>query len=81
MPEWLETITQFPIYRYGLIFFALVLIVPAIVSGNMAQHLVTKIFKQPSSTPEHLKSLLGNLIIFIACTAVIIYAIYVYIIN
>ena len=81
MPDWLETISQLPIYRYGLIFFAVVLLIPAIVSGNMAQHLVTSILKDPSSISKHLKPLFGNLAIFIICAAIIIYTIYIYVIN
>ena len=81
MPDWLETISQLPIYRYGLIFFAVALLIPAIVSGNMVQHLVTLVFKDPASISKHLKYLLGNLVIFFICAAVILYAIYIYAFN
>ena len=81
MPDWLVTISEFPIYRYGLIFFAVVLLIPALVSGNMAQHIITLIIKNRSSFAKHLKPLLGNLTIFIICTAIICYAVYIYFIN
>ena len=81
MPDWLVTISEFPIYRYGLIFFAVVLLIPALVSGNMAQHIITLIIKNRSSFAKQLKPLLGNLTIFIICTAIICYAVYIYFIN
>jgi hypothetical protein len=81
MPDWLVTISEFPIYRYGLIFFAVVLLVPAVVSGNMVQHIITSIIKDRSSASSQLKPLFGNLAIFIICAAIIYYAVYIYLIN
>ena len=81
MPDWLVTISEFPIYRYGLIFFAVVLLVPAVVSGNMVQHIITSIIKDRSSASSQLKPLLGNLAIFIICAAIIYYTVYIYLIN
>ena len=76
--EFIREIPNLPIYRYGLVLFAVLLIVPAIVSGNMVQHLATKIVRREISISDGFKALAGNLLVFITSVGVICYAIYVY---
>jgi len=61
MPDFLQALMEWPIYRYGLIFFAIVSIVPAIVSANMTQHLASKIIQSPISIKLHGLGFLSNL--------------------
>lgn len=79
MPDFLQTLMEWPIYRYGLIFFAIVSIVPAIVSANMTQHLASKIIQSPGSIKQHGLGLLANLALCLACSTIIYIAIRIYI--
>ncbi len=79
--DFIREIPNLPIYRFGLVLFALLLIVPAIVSGNMVQHLATRIVSKKLSLSQGIKPLAGNFLIFIASVGIICYAIYVYLVQ
>ena len=81
MPDFLQALMEWPVYRYGLVFFAVVSIVPAIVSANMTQHLASKIIQSPSSIKQHGLGLIGNLALCLGCSTIIYFAIRIYITN
>jgi len=66
-----------PVYRYGLMLFALLAIVPAIVSGNMAQHLASKLTKNQIDM-KTIKQLALNLVVFIGCVSLILFTLITY---
>ena len=78
--DFIREIPNLAIYRYGLVLFAVLLIVPAIVSGNMVQHLATKIINKETTLNAGFKSLAGNFLVFIISVGIICYAIYSYVI-
>ena len=66
------------IHRYGWLFVAAVALIPALVSGNMLQFYLTKLFRQKAPVAVLLKPVLGNLLILVICTTVIATAMYLH---
>jgi hypothetical protein len=81
MLDFLQSLMEWPVYRYGLIFFAVVAFVPAIVSANMTQHLASKIIQSPRSIKQHGLGFLGNLALCLGCSTIIYFAVRIYITN
>ncbi len=79
MMDLIQSVMEWPVYRYGLLFFALISVVPAIVSANMVQHLASKIIQTPASFAQHVIALLFNLTICLVCATIIYFAVRIYI--
>ena len=77
MFDFIIELSALPVYSYGLVLFSLIAIVPAIVSGNMAQHLASQLVKG-NATTQNAKNLALNLIIFIACVGWILFTLITY---
>ena len=77
MFNFINEISAMPVYRYGLMLFALLAIVPAIVSGNMAQHLASKLTKNHIDM-KTIKQLALNLAVFIGCVSLILFTLITY---
>lgn len=77
MFNFINEISAMPVYRYGLMLFALLAIVPAIVSGNMAQHLASKLTKNQIDM-KTIKQLALNLVVFIGCVSLILFTLITY---
>jgi len=75
----LESIFTSPHYSYGWLVLAVLAILPAIVSGNIIQHDLCKLFNRKASLIQSAKPLLFNVTILLLCIAVIAYAFYLYI--
>jgi hypothetical protein len=74
-----ETLYNSPHYTYGWIILAVLAILPAIVSGNLIQHDLSKYLSGKISLKKILKPMLYNMVIFIACICIMAYAFYVYV--
>lgn len=72
--ETIEAIAALPIYNYGWLVFAILAFIPALVSGNMTQHLATQLLKREIDPARAIKPLLANLVLFVICLAVLVYA-------
>jgi hypothetical protein len=72
---------ELAIYRYGLIFFAVLSLFPAIVSGNMTQYFCSKLIKGEAPVGHHFKLFMVNFLIFVVCVGIICYAIYSYLLR
>lgn len=70
MMEILNTIEDLGIHRGGWIVVSVLLLVPAIVSVNMIQFYLTKVFQRKLSWSAAAKPLLGNLLIAFVSIAV-----------
>lgn len=79
MMDLIQAVMEWPVYRYGLLFFALISVVPAIVSANMVQHLVSKIIHTPATFTQHFMALLFNLGVCLVCATIIYCAVRIYI--
>ncbi len=77
--NFLETLLNSPHYSYGWLVLAALSILPAIVSGNLIQHDLSKYISGKNSLKLITKPLLVNLIIFITCICIMAYAFYLYI--
>lgn len=75
----IESIFSSPHYAYGWLVLAILAILPAIVSGNIIQHDLSKLFNGQSSLAETVKPLVFNLTILVICIGVIAYAFYLYV--
>ena len=81
MMDLIQSVMAWPVYRYGLLFFALISVIPAIVSANMVQHLITKIIQTPNTVSQHFIALLFNLVVCLVCATIIYFALRTYITN
>ncbi|MDG1249646.1 MAG: hypothetical protein P8O75_03340 [Gammaproteobacteria bacterium] len=77
MFDFIIELSALPVYSYGLVLFSLIAIVPAIVSGNMAQHLASQLIKGNANI-QLVKHLAFNLTIFIACVGWILFTLITY---
>ena len=66
------------IHRYGWLLIAALLVIPAIVSGNMAQFHLDALVRRKAPAASLIKPLVGNLLAAVACAVVIATAIYLY---
>ncbi len=66
-------------YSYGWLVLAILSILPAIVSGNLIQHDLSKFITGKINLNQVAKPLLFNLIIFLVCICVMAYTFYLYI--
>ena len=78
MMDLVQSVMEWPVYRYGLLFFALISIIPAIVSANMVQHLASKIIQTPSTFGQHFIALVFNLTLCLVCATIIYFAVRTY---
>ncbi len=72
------SIEAWGLHRYGWLFAAAVLVVPALVAGNMVQFYLTKLARREASPAALVKPLAGNLLIMIVCATVIAIALYLH---
>ncbi len=77
--NFLEALSNSPHYSYGWLILAALSILPAIVSGNLIQHDLSKYFSRKISINQLAKPLLYNTIIFVTCISVMAYAFYLYV--
>ncbi len=75
----LETLSNSPHYSYGWLVLAALAILPAIVSGNLIQVDLSKLFKYKFKQAHTIKSLLLNISILLVCICIFAYAFYLYI--
>ena len=66
------------IHRHGWLFIAAVLVIPAIVSGNMVQFNLTALIRRKADTTSLIRPLIVNLLVLAACVAVIATATYLH---
>ncbi len=59
-------IADLGLHRYGLIFFTVLLAIPALVAGNMLQFLLTRIARGETSLRKIYRPLLANFLVFSA---------------
>jgi len=69
-----------PHYSFGWVVFACMAILPAIVSGNLVQHHLTRLAKNKASFAKEGKPLLFNAVILALCICIIAHAFYLYVI-
>lgn len=77
----LESLYAAPHYAFGWIVLACIAILPAIVSGNLVQHYLSKLTKGEITLATVSKSLLLNLVVLVLCVYIIAYALYLYVWN
>ncbi len=65
-------------HRYGWLFAAAVLIVPALVAGNMTQFYLTKLARREAPPATLIKPLAGNFLVMIVCATIIAIALYLH---
>ena len=73
-----QKIESFGLHRYGWLFAAAVLLIPAIVSGNMVQHYLTLLLRRQEPWRRLIKPLIGNLVLALLCGGIIVVAIMQY---
>ena len=76
--SFLQTLVNSPHYSFGWIVVAVLAILPAIVSANLIQHELSRLFNEKSSNKGHIKALLINVIVLFVSVGVISYAFYLY---
>lgn len=79
--NFLEALFNSAHYSYGWLVLAVLSILPAIVSGNLIQHDISKYISGKKNINQVAKPLALNLVIFLACICIMSYAFYLYIWN
>ena len=74
----LEGLYQSPHYSYGWLVLAALAILPAIVSGNLVQHDLSRLIRGKNQHVGNIKPLLLNTAILLICVSIIAYATYLY---
>ena len=74
----LVALYQSPHYSYGWLVLAALSILPAIVSGNLVQHDLSRLMRGEIQHVGLIKSLLLNSAILLICVCIITYASYLY---
>ncbi len=81
----LETLAQiytsieaWGLHRYGWLFIAAVLVIPAVVAGNMVQFYLTALVRRKAPAASLIKPLVGNFLVLMICSTVIAVAFYLY---
>ena len=74
----LQALYNSPHYSFGWVVLALLAILPAIVSVNLIQHDISKLFRDKNSSRDLVKSLVINILVLIVSISVISYAFYLY---
>ena len=76
--NFIQALIASPHYSYGWILLACLAILPAIVSANLVQQEITKLFsRRPDKQPD-IFALLVNVLILLISIAIITYAFYLY---
>ncbi len=77
--SFLDALFGSPHYAFGWIVLAFLAILPAIVSGNLVQHYLTRLAKGETTVIAIYKQLLFNLVVLTICVCIMAYAFYLYV--
>jgi len=75
----LQAIYDSPHYAFGWIVIACLAVLPAIVSGNLVQHYLTRLGKGEIPITAAGKLLLLNIAVLTTCVSIMAYAFYLYV--
>ena len=73
-----EALMNSPHYAFGWLFLAILTILPAIVSANLIQHELSKVFNRKEGEKLDLNALIKNIFILLIAISIIAYAYYLY---